>query len=302
MPSTTRQPKEMKRASIRLHSMLLLSSEAHLVNPRSSSLLEEGRAGPDHRARASSRRERDTAERRRQTTLVHYAPPHLRSRPSNLSTSMMIGAQHQPTVRERPPPGPEDQLGLTRFGLRFAAPETESAFHAFHALSSLNAFRIGVLGSLVAWCVGTTVAARIFPAYSKQYYVAGWVIMAPLLLLAFRLSQRSSWLSRLAWWSGGLNILAGVLLTLVMDFDDYVLRGVGLGLIILVAFFSFTIFRLRLLPSLAAVLVYYLMFQARLTNHFLNAAMDSIEHAGYSFVLWITFAVGAFVVVNLERG
>ena len=68
--------------------------------------------------------------------------------------------------------------------------------------------------------------------------------MAPLLTLALLVSSSSRWVFQLELCSAALNLVAGMLLVLVLDFADPVLRGVGLGFMILVAFFSFTVWRI----------------------------------------------------------
>jgi hypothetical protein len=198
-----------------------------------------------------------------------------------------------------------EALDLVRGGLRFARPETEADYRAWHVRKALPFIRAGLVSAIVAWTAALMVGFLVMPD-AVILPAAEWVfgLMIPVLLASLATTYRS----RLLAWvmpSMILNIAVAGVEAVGLSFHYHLPEMAMVGVITFV-FFAFTVVRLHLLDAIAAVVPCVALNQGLLIAWYASGAATAARLGIYSLgaanaVVTALFAGAALDRVSRER-
>jgi class 3 adenylate cyclase/succinate dehydrogenase hydrophobic anchor subunit len=188
-----------------------------------------------------------------------------------------------------------DELALARWSLRFARPETEADYRAWHARQAMPFLRITYLATIVlvfpAMLIGSRAAApqAVGP-------VAAWVllVLTPLALAGFAGTYRQ-WMVR---WNGptGVFINAFICSSIVFLLFRPVGRpDIATGATVASAFYAIGILRMHPEQALLAVLPYSVL------DEILVARLSPADLVPYSCLTVVTLGGGLILAWTLDR-
>jgi class 3 adenylate cyclase/succinate dehydrogenase hydrophobic anchor subunit len=189
----------------------------------------------------------------------------------------------------------QDELALARWSLRFARPETEADYRAWHARQAMPFMRITYLSTIFLAFPGMLIGTR---SVAPQVFlpVAAWVllVLAPIAVAGFFCTWRE-WMVR---WHGPVSafsnaFIAGSLVFILffaVDRPDLATMATIAG-----AFFAFGALRMHPGQALVSALPYYALTEVVL------AVSRPADLVPYSAVTLITFGGGLIVAWTLDR-
>ena len=190
---------------------------------------------------------------------------------------------------------PHDDLALARWSLRFAQPQTEAAYRAWHARNAMPFMRIAYLSSIVFVFPATLIGTR-FTAPQNFGEVAAWVllVLTPIAVSGI-VGTYQEWMVR---WIGLTTVVThtAIATSLVfICFNSLHRPDVATAATIVGAFFAFGILRLHPGQALLAALPYFLL------DEILLAASRPQDFVPYSCVTLIALGAGLIVAWTLDR-
>ena len=194
--------------------------------------------------------------------------------------------------------GPED-LTFTRRGLHFADPATEADYREWHLDEAIPYTRIGMQTSVVGWVAATVVFSLTVPGFFRQAGPAAFGLALPLILATIFATYRPSlrrWVLPL---TALTNAVSGVVAAFALvEAADYAEAS---GVIVLIAYFGFAVFRLHPLPASLAVSTYVVAHQVFLTRNWLDDKLPTIPFVVGSTLPTVALTTGAVVCALIDR-
>jgi hypothetical protein len=212
----------------------------------------------------------------------------------------------EPSEVEAPrPPGQldaavmEQTYAFKRAGLGFDRRETELAFRAWHVAVAVPFTRIGMIGSLICWSLVLIVLATA-PGAIDRWGLPIALGMLPVCVGSLVITYRP----RLLRWMTPATMFANLLAGVLGIFCYHEVFGPELATVgaVVVAFFGFTIFRLR--PGQAALCVapYLALCEVVSTRDFLAGHLERAAWMACSASLLFVFLPGLLACAVLDRG
>jgi hypothetical protein len=146
-------------------------------------------------------------------------------------------------------------LALTRSGLRFLRPETETAYQAWHLEKAIPFTRVGTAMSITNWLLVLIMIGIAYPDRLPRALAQVFLVPIPVIVATLAISYRPR---LLRWMPRGTvlgNMMAG-LSAVALCFRIVSMPELASGGVCIVAFFAFTIFKLFPLQALVAVIPY----------------------------------------------
>lgn len=189
------------------------------------------------------------------------------------------------------------ELALARGGLRFQSPETEASYRAWHLTKAIPFTRVGMMASILAWLsvVGVNLATRL--AGWERTTALALLVMMPVMLFNLVTTYQPRLLRWMVWTTAFANALAGVLALAVTNWSYPEAASAGVAI---VAYFGFTIFRLRPFQAALAVLSYVALHQYLLVERASSSEWATAAAIFHSAIGWIAFSTGLLACIVLE--
>jgi signal transduction histidine kinase len=154
----------------------------------------------------------------------------------------------------------EETLGFSRLGERFADPTTEAAYREWHIDEAIPFTRIGMQTSIVGWVGATTVLSLTVEGFFEDVAALAFGLVVPMIVATIV----ATYVRRLRRWVLPLTLLTNAVSGLVASWAlvEQAHYPEASGVVVLIAYFGFVVFRLHPLPALAAVSTYVVFHQA----------------------------------------
>jgi hypothetical protein len=193
-----------------------------------------------------------------------------------------------------------DALDLIRGGLRFARPEIEADYRAWHARKAIPFMRAGLVAAIVAWTAAVLVGWLVMPA-RMMWPATEWVLglMIPVLLVSLAITYPERLLAWV-WPSMMLNIAVAGVEAVALSFRFHLPEMAMVGVITIV-FFAFTVVRLHLLQAATSVLPFVALNQGLLVSGYLSGRLTAATLGIYSIGAANAVVTGLFVCAALDR-
>jgi class 3 adenylate cyclase len=193
----------------------------------------------------------------------------------------------------------DGELALARWSLRFARPDTELDYRAWYLQGALASSRMGMLSSIGNWVAAVVGLELAVPGPATAVTAWALLVMIPLCCACIAFTYRP----RLHAWvfpcTIFINALTGCSLV-GLGFSVLKLAEVMMAANLIVAFFGFTIFRLRPAQAIVAVLPYTVLNQGLLIfGDSLGASTSTVII--HSVSAWIAFVSGLMACALFDR-
>ena len=193
----------------------------------------------------------------------------------------------------------DDALALERGGLRFRDPATEANFRRWYALETVPYIRLALgasaLGWLVAWlALGIGIPDGFAPT---TRWLLGAIV--PLLIIGYCVTLRPGPVMFIG--SGLVNLAGGIIAIWPVSYHVADSPHLASLVMIIFAFFAFTIFRLP--PGVAAPTVgaYVVLLQVLVLHAHAQGTLDTTEVWIESSIPWVAYLTGLLVCCVLSR-
>jgi hypothetical protein len=191
-------------------------------------------------------------------------------------------------------------LALGRSGLRFARPDTEAAYRAWHREKAIPFTRVGMALSLLNWAILLGAAPIAVPHLAAKVDAEVLIVSAPAILATLYISYRP----RLIGWLLPATLLACMLdgLTGIVICDWNVsIPELGGAAVCVVGFFGFTIFRVLPAQALLAVSPFFGLHEWFLVRSFQSGSMTGGVLVMNSCVVVVAMLSGVLACANIDR-
>jgi class 3 adenylate cyclase len=158
------------------------------------------------------------------------------------------------------------ELDLKKAGLRFVRPDLEAAYRDWHGRRMIPVVRVGMWASFLVWPLAVAGLGFAAPEEFARHRAAVLGLVVAICagcLAVLALTLRPSMGRWMALLTGLSNVVAGVV-AVVIAFVLLGLPDVSTGGVMIVAFFAFTVYRLRPEHAATAVALYLLLHEALL--------------------------------------
>jgi len=187
----------------------------------------------------------------------------------------------------------DETLALDRAGLRFSDPATEADFRRWYVLEAVPYLRLAVAASALGWFAGWLALGIALPgAFAETTW---WVIGAiiPLLFIAYWASRHPG--PRMFVISGGVNMVGGLITVGPISYGVTGSPQLASLLVLVFAFFAFTIFRLP--PGIAAPVVgsYMVLLQVLVLRAHSQGRLSTTDAWADSAIPWVAYLTGLLI-------
>lgn len=158
------------------------------------------------------------------------------------------------------------ELELKKGGLRFVRPDLEAAYRDWHGRRMIPVVRVGMWASFLVWPIAVVSLGFAAPAEFARHRTAVLALLVAICagcIAVLALTTRPSIGRWMALITAVSNVIAGVV-AVEIAFVLLGLPDVSTGGVMIVAFFAFTIYRLRPEHGAAAASAYVLLHEALL--------------------------------------
>ena len=193
----------------------------------------------------------------------------------------------------------DGRLVLDRLAIRFIDPATETAFRDWSAREAVPFTRLGLVVSLAGWTGAWLALALGIPGTASQG--APWVfgVVWPVAGIGLFLTRWSD--RRILWGAAGANVIAGFVAAGPIAHGVLDEISAATPVVIIVAFFGFTVFRLPPLMAAVAVGSYSAFNQVLLVASYRADEISTRFLSTHSIIMWTGVSTGMLVCVVLGR-
>jgi adenylate cyclase len=193
----------------------------------------------------------------------------------------------------------DDALALELGGLRFRDRATEADFRRWYALETVAYVRLAIVASSLGWLAAWLALGIGIPdgfAPTSRWLVGAIV---PLIIVGYCLTLRPGQIMIIG--SGVVNMIAGIIAIWPISYDVADSPHLASLVMIIFAFFAFTIFRLPPAVAAPAVGVYVVLLQVLVLHAHAQGTLDSTEVWIESSIPWVAYVTGLLVCCVLSR-
>ncbi|HJQ43738.1 MAG TPA: adenylate/guanylate cyclase domain-containing protein [Jatrophihabitantaceae bacterium] len=193
----------------------------------------------------------------------------------------------------------DDELALEWYGLRFRRPSTEAEFRGWFVHEAVSYARLAVAASLVGWLAAWFALGAGVPGTFNKVTPWFFAVVLPLLVIATAASFRPGWYMLIL--GGCVNMIAGVIAIWPISFEAADSPLLASLVLVLFAYYAFTIFRLP--PSIAApaVLTYTVVHQVLVAQAHGDGTINTRDAWIDSVIPWVAFGTGLLTCCVLMR-
>ena len=157
----------------------------------------------------------------------------------------------------------DERLAFNRLGVRFADPETETAYREWHIDEAIPFTRIGMQTSIAGWVAATVVLSVSVDGFFEDAAPLALGVVVPMIVATIV----ATYVRRLRRWVLPMTVVTNATSGLVASWAliEQAHYPEASGVVVMIAYFGFVVFRLHPLPALAAVSTYVAFHQALIT-------------------------------------
>lgn len=193
----------------------------------------------------------------------------------------------------------EEKLAFGRFGLRFADPETEAAYREWHIDEAIPFTRIGMQTSIVGWVAATIVLGLTVEGFFEDTAPLALGVVVPMIVATIVATTKR----RFRRWVLPMTMVTNAVSGLVASwaFVEQAHYPEASGVVVLIAYFGFVVFRLHPLPALAAVSTYVAFHQALITFLWQREEMATISFVIGTTLPAVALSTGVVMAALIDR-
>jgi class 3 adenylate cyclase len=193
----------------------------------------------------------------------------------------------------------DDALALEFGGLRFRDRATEADFRRWYALETVAYVRLAAVASTLGWLIAWLALGIGIPDgfAATTHWLLGAIL--PMVVVLYYLTTRPGPVMIIG--SALVNMSAGVIAIWPIAYDVADSPHLASLVMIIFAFFAFTIFRLPPEVAAPAVAVYTVLLQVLVLHAHANGTLDSTEVWIESSIPWVAYLTGLLVCCVLSR-
>jgi signal transduction histidine kinase len=199
-------------------------------------------------------------------------------------------------VRAEASPG---ALTFGRWGLRFADRETERAYREWHIDEAIPFTRIGMETSVIGWIGAALVLSLTVEGFFEDAGPLAFGLVVPLILVTLT----ATFLPQLRRWVLPLTVLTNATSGLVASWAllEQAYYPEASGVVVLIAYFGFVVFRLHPLPAFAAVSTYVVFHEALILGHWRANELSTIAFVIGTTLPTVAITTGVMMCALLDR-
>ena len=198
-----------------------------------------------------------------------------------------------------PVTAPDDPLAFTRLGTRFADAATEAAYREWHIDEAIPFTRIGMQTSIVGWVAATLVLGFTVDEFLEDAGPLALGVVVPLIIVTIV----ATYLPRCRRWVLPLTMVTNAVSGLVASWAlvEQAHYPEASGVVVLIAYFGFVVFRLHPLPALAAVSTYVAFHQALILFLWQRGEMATISFVIGTTLPAVALTTGVVMAALIDR-
>jgi class 3 adenylate cyclase len=193
----------------------------------------------------------------------------------------------------------DEALAFELAGLRFRLPATEAGFRRWYTLETVPYVRLAVAASGLGWVVAWLALGIGLPTgfSSTTRWFVGAIV--PLLAIVYLAAQRPGPLMLTV--CAGVNMVGGVIAIWPIAFGVVDSPHLASLVMVVFAFFAFTIFRLPPAVAAPAVGVYTVLLQVLVLRRHAHGRLSTTDTWIDSAIPWVAYLIGLLVCCVLSR-
>jgi signal transduction histidine kinase/SAM-dependent methyltransferase len=193
----------------------------------------------------------------------------------------------------------DGSLALSRQGLRFADAGTEASYREWHLDEAIPYTRIGMQTSIVGWIAATLIFGATVDGFLAQAGPAAFGLVVPLIVATILATYRPSMRRWVLPMTAVTNAVSGTVAAFALvEAADY---SEASGVVVLIAYFGFAVFRLHPLPAFLAVSTYVVAHQVFLVRNWQADKLDTIPFVVGSTLPAVALSTGVVVCALIDR-
>ena len=193
----------------------------------------------------------------------------------------------------------EEQLAFSRFGVRFAALDTEAAYREWHIDEAIPFTRIGMQTSIAGWVAATLVLSVTVEGFFEDAAPLALGVVVPMIVATIV----ATYVWRLRRWVLPMTMVTNAASGLVASWAlvEQAHYPEASGVVVMIAYFGFVVFRLHPLPALAAVSTYVTFHQALITFLWERGEMATIAFVIGTTLPTVALTTGVVMCALIDR-
>jgi signal transduction histidine kinase len=195
--------------------------------------------------------------------------------------------------------GGGEALAFDRMGVRFADPGTEAAYREWHIDEAIPFTRIGMQTSISGWVGAVVVLGLTVPGFFEDTAPLAFGVVVPMIVATIV----ATYLPRLRRWVLPLTMVTNAASGLVAAWAlvEQAHYPEASGVVVLIAYFGFVVFRLHPLPALTAVSTYVAFHQALIWFLWRDGRLPTISFVIGTTLPAVALTTGVVMAALIDR-
>ena len=193
----------------------------------------------------------------------------------------------------------EQELAFSRFGVAFADPATEAAYREWHVDEAIPFTRIGMQTSIAGWVAATVVLSLSVDGFFADTAPLALGVVVPMIVATII----ATYIRRLRRWVLPMTMVTNAASGLVASWAlvEQAHYPEASGVVVMIAYFGFVVFRLHPLPALAAVSTYVAFHQALITFLWERGELATIAFVIGTTLPTVALTTGVVMCALIDR-
>ena len=193
----------------------------------------------------------------------------------------------------------EEQLAFSRLGVRFADPRTEAAFREWHLDEAIPFTRIGMQTSISGWIGATIVLGLTVEGFLEDTALLAFGVVVPMIVATIV----ATYVRRLRRWVLPMTMVTNAASGLVASwaFVEQARYPEASGVVVLIAYFGFVVFRLHPMPAFLAVATYVAYHQVLITDRWRQDELETIAFVIGTTLPIVALTTGVIMAALIDR-
>ena len=194
---------------------------------------------------------------------------------------------------------PDEDLAFGRFGIRFADSATEAAYREWHIDEAIPFTRIGMQTSIAGWVAATVVLGLTVEGFFEDTAPLAFGVVVPMIVATIV----ATYVRRLRRWVLPMTMVTNASSGLVAAWAlvEQAHYPEASGVVVLIAYFGFVVFRLHPLPALCAVSTYVAFHQALITFLWQRDELPTISFVIGTTLPMVALTTGVVMSALVDR-
>ena len=193
----------------------------------------------------------------------------------------------------------EEQLAFSRLGVRFADRRTEAAYREWHLDEAIPFTRIGMQTSISGWVGATIVLGLTVDGFLGDTAPLAFGLVVPMIVATIA----ATYVRQLRRWVLPMTMVTNAASGLVASwaFVEEAHYPEASGVVVLIAYFGFVVFRLHPLPAFLAVSTYVAYHQVLITDRWERDQMETTAFVIGTTLPVVALTTGVIMAALIDR-